>query len=193
MEASGTPLLKSGNFGPFIGAVFDIARILDSFRTAQYQYIPALASARGRQLILTLNAPPSFHDPNRCWWWGCRPSKLRSSRRCIQSIPRRCIARKRTPDPAGRGARWCSPRLRAWRNAEIPARDGTPVDLPARAEAERGGFAVDTSALRNMSLGDTTRASLRGYWGFDKYEGPSFQLVDAREQTWKLAAGTKRH
>jgi hypothetical protein len=40
-----------------------------------------------------------------------------------------------------------------------------------------------------MSLGDTMRASLHGYWGFDKYEGPSFQLVDAREQTWKLAAG----
>jgi len=40
-----------------------------------------------------------------------------------------------------------------------------------------------------MSLGRHTRASLHGYWGFDKYEGPSFQLVDAREQTWKLAAG----
>src|SRR6202011_2039633 len=64
MEASTTPLLmRSGNYGPFIGAVFDIARILDSFRTAQYQYIPALALARGRQLTLTLNAPPSFHDP----------------------------------------------------------------------------------------------------------------------------------
>jgi len=71
----------------------------------------------------------------------------------------------------------------------LSARDGTAVDLPARAEAERGGFSVDTSALRNVSLGDTMRASLHGYWGFDKYEGPSFQLVDARQQTWKLAAG----
>jgi len=174
--------------------VFDIARILDSFRTAQYQYIPALASARGRQLILTLNAPPSFHDPKSVLVVGCRPSKLRSSAAASSRSQGDALREKGLPDPAGRGrAAGVLHRLRAWRNAEIPGPGRHPRRSAARAEAERGGFAVDTSALRNMSLGDTTRASLRGYWGFDKYEGPSFQLVDAREQTWKLAAGTKRH
>jgi len=40
-----------------------MARLFDSFRTAQYQYIPALTTQQGEQLALTLNAPPSFHNP----------------------------------------------------------------------------------------------------------------------------------
>ena len=46
MAAASTTQLKSGLYGPYIGSIFDIARIFDSFHTAQYQYIPALASAR---------------------------------------------------------------------------------------------------------------------------------------------------
>ena len=63
MEASYTPQLSYGYYSPYIASVLDIARILDSFHTAQYQYIPALASAHGDELALTLNTPPSFHNP----------------------------------------------------------------------------------------------------------------------------------
>src|SRR5580658_1942130 len=63
MEASNAPQLRSGYYGPFIGSVLDLARLFDTLHTAQYQYIPALASTQGRQVALLLNAPPSFHDP----------------------------------------------------------------------------------------------------------------------------------
>ena len=63
MEASYTPQLSYGYYSPYIASVLDIARIMDSFHTAQYQYIPALASARGDKLLLTLNTAPSFHNP----------------------------------------------------------------------------------------------------------------------------------
>src|SRR5271170_3264924 len=63
MEASYTPQLSYGYYSPYIASVFDIARILDSFHTAQYQYIPALVSPRGDKLALTLNTAPSFHSP----------------------------------------------------------------------------------------------------------------------------------
>src|SRR3979490_796658 len=63
MEASFTPQLSYGYYSPYIASVLDIARIFDSFRTAQYQYIPALTAQRGEQLALSLNAPPSFHNP----------------------------------------------------------------------------------------------------------------------------------
>ncbi len=46
MEASFTPQLNYGYYSPYIASVLDIARIFDSFGTAQYQYIPALASQR---------------------------------------------------------------------------------------------------------------------------------------------------
>jgi hypothetical protein len=63
MEASYTPQLSYGYYSPYIASVLDIARIFDSFATAQYQYIPALASPHGDKLALTLNAAPSFHNP----------------------------------------------------------------------------------------------------------------------------------
>ena len=43
MEASYTPQLSYGYYSPYIGAVVDVARILSTAHTAQYQYIPALA------------------------------------------------------------------------------------------------------------------------------------------------------
>src|SRR6201999_847762 len=63
MEASYTPQLSYGYYSPYIASVLDIGRILESFRTAQYQYIPALSSHDGEKVALTLNAAPSFHSP----------------------------------------------------------------------------------------------------------------------------------
>ena len=48
---------------------------------------------------------------------------------------------------------------------------------------------VDTSGLRGVSLGDTVQATLRGYWGFEPYRGPTFVLRNARAASWQLAAG----
>src|SRR6201989_2380123 len=55
MEARFTPQLSYGYYSPYIASVLDIDRIFDSFRTAQYQYIPALTAPRGARLALTLN------------------------------------------------------------------------------------------------------------------------------------------
>ena len=63
MEASYTPQLRYGYYSPYIASIIDIGRILGSFHTAQYQYLPALPSAHDDHLALTLNAAPSFHDP----------------------------------------------------------------------------------------------------------------------------------
>src|SRR5262249_7166842 len=63
MAASSPPQLRPGYYGPSIATAIDAARLLDSFHTAQSQYIPALPSANGRRLKLSLNSPPSFHDP----------------------------------------------------------------------------------------------------------------------------------
>ena len=56
----------AGAFSPYVGAVVDLARILSTFHTARYQYIPALALPQKEQpdtLNLRLNVPPSFRDP----------------------------------------------------------------------------------------------------------------------------------
>jgi len=38
-------------------------------------------------------------------------------------------------------------------------------------------------------LGDSVHATLQGYWGFERYHGPGFLLMNARAKAWELAAG----
>jgi hypothetical protein len=71
----------------------------------------------------------------------------------------------------------------------VTGSDGKAFELPATADAAQGGFVVDTSGLGKAVLGDTVQASLRGYWGFEAYRGPRFQLRNARAAAWQLAAG----
>src|SRR5262249_49012079 len=65
--------------------------------------------------------------------------------------------------------------------------DGKAVELPVQADAQLGGFVVDTKALGSASVGDRVRATLEGYWGFEKYNAPSFDLVNVHAQSWELA------
>ena len=60
---SATPLAGGGSYSPYVGAIVDLARIMESFRSPEYQYIPALALPRQEQLNLRLNNPPSFRKP----------------------------------------------------------------------------------------------------------------------------------
>ena len=58
LQAGNTAL--QGGFSPFIGSILDVGRLMDSFHTAHYQYIPALTSQHDDRLVLMLNTPPSF-------------------------------------------------------------------------------------------------------------------------------------
>ena len=189
MEASYTPQLSYGYYSPYIASVLDIARIFDSFRTARYQYIPALAAQKDDRLALTLNTPPSFHDPK---------SVLVTALPAIESVqlpplhavnPKEIYCARNTSLilPVEGAPLVFSTGYAHDVSLRLKAADGNILELPAKADAQRGGFAVDTSALSTASFGNTIHGSLRGRWGFDSYDGPSFQLIDARTQSWKLA------
>jgi hypothetical protein len=62
-QAGSAAKLDSGAYIPYLGSLFDIARLMDNFHTAHYQYIPALTTRQDQRLVLMLNTPPSFHDP----------------------------------------------------------------------------------------------------------------------------------
>jgi hypothetical protein len=191
MEASSTPQLRSGYYGPFIGSIFDIARILDSFHTAQYQYIPALASADGQKLHLTLNAPPSFHDPKSVLVVALPAVEAPHfpPLRPVDAQQALCARRNPLVLPVEGAPLMFSTSYGHDMALRVNGKDGAALELPARADAAHGGFSVDTAALAKATLGDTTVAALHGYWGFDRYDGPSFQLVSARQQTFRLAPG----
>ena len=191
MEASSTPQLRSGYYGPFIGSLFDIARILDSFHTAQYQYIPALASGSGQQLQLTLNSPPSFHDPKSVLVVAL-PAVEAPHFPPLRPVDPKAIycANKNPLVLAAEGAPLMFSTAYAHElSLTVHAKDGSALELPAHAEAARGGFAIDTAPLAAASVADSVSGSLHGYWGFDRWEGPHFQLVSAHPRNWKLAEG----
>src|ERR1700678_3917399 len=191
MEASYTPQLSYGYYSPYIASVFDIARIFDSFRTAQYQYIPALASPHGDKIDLTLNAAPSFHRQKSVLVVAL-PAVEQAQLPPLHAVnPKEiyCAGRTTLALPVDGAPLVFSTGYAHDVTLSLSAEDGKTIRLPAKPDAQRGGFAVDTSALHSAELGDSVRASLQAFWGFERYHGPGFVLMNARVKGWELAAG----
>jgi hypothetical protein len=190
MEASYTPQLSYGYYSPYIASVMDIARIMDSFHTAQYQYIPALASQQGDRLALTLNTPPSFHNPMSVLVAALpavEPPQL-PPLHAVNPTQIYCARKTSLVLPVEGAPLVFSTHYAHDVRLRLEGKDGAIIDLPAKADAEQGGFVVDTSGLRMANLGDSIHGSLHGYWGFEEYDGPAFELVNTRAQSWELAS-----
>jgi hypothetical protein len=189
MEASYTPQLSYGYYSPYIASVLDIARIFGSFTSAHYQYIPALATQRGEVLALTLNTPPSFHDPKSVLVTAL-PAVEAPQPPPLHAVDPKAIycARKSSLVLPVEGAPLVfSTGYAHDMHLSLTGSDGKTIDLPASADAEQGGFVIDTSGVGAASLGNTVQGALKGYWGFERFEGPAFTLVNAREESWRLA------
>jgi hypothetical protein len=190
MEASFTPQLNYGFYSPYIASVLDIARILESFHTAQYQYIPALATQQGDQLALTLNTPPSFNNPKSVLVVAL-PAIEQPQLPPLHAVdPKEIYCARKTPLIL---SLYGAPLAFATAYAHdmtlsLTSNDGKVIDLAAQADARLGGFVVDPSALSAAALSDSTRGSLHGYWGFDRYDGPDIPLVSAPAHMWQLAS-----
>jgi hypothetical protein len=190
MEASFTPQLNYGYYSPYVASVIDIARILDSFRTAQYQYIPALTSQQDDRLALSLNAPPSFNNPKSVLVVAL-PAIEQPQMPPLHAVdPRDVYCARKTPLVlAVDGAPLAfSTDYAHGMTLSVAGKDGKVIELAARADARRGGFVIDTAALGTAALSDGSRGTLHGSWGFERYDGPSFQLLSASSQKWQLAA-----
>jgi hypothetical protein len=191
MEASFTPQLSYGYYSPYIASVLDIARIFESFGTAQYQYIPALASHRGDKLALTLNTAPSFHNPMSVLV-AALPAVETSQLPPLHAVDPKeiyCARRTQLVLPVEGAPLVFSTGYAHDVTLKLTGTDGKSLDLPATADAAQGGYVIDTAAIGATNFGDSVTASLHGYWGFDAYQGPSFRLMNAHARTWELAAG----
>jgi hypothetical protein len=191
MEASYTPQLSYGYYSPYIASVLDIARLMDTFRTAQYQYIPALASPAGAKVRLTLNAPPSFHDPKSVLVVAL-PAVEQPQLPPLHAVDPKeiyCIRRSTLVLPVDGAPLAFSTAYAHDLSLSLTGRDAKTIDLPAHADPVQGGYVVDTSKIGSVVLGDSVQAMLKGFWGFDPYDGPSFRLINVHAKSWDLAAG----
>jgi len=191
MEASYTPQLSYGIYSPYVAAVLDIGRLLDPFRTAQYQYIPALASPSGDRLALTLNAAPSFYNPKSVLVVAL-PAVEKPQLPPLHALdPKELYCARKTSLilPVEGAPLVFSTNYAHDVTLRLKGANGELIDLAVKKAPAQGGLVVDTTSLGPESLGDVVQGQLRGYWGFDTYEGPTFSLVNARAQPWGLVPG----
>jgi hypothetical protein len=190
-QLSATPHADFGLYSPYIAAVMDIARLLDSLHTAKYQYIPALATERGERMQLVLNTAPSFHDPLSV---------------LVAALP--AIEPPQPPplSPVDPKATYCAERTDLVLPVDgaplvystgyahdmtlrLKTKDGHTVDLPVTADAEKGGFVVAAKGFDPAQFGDDVDGTLHGDWGFQSFDGPEFHLQTSRPAPWRLASG----
>src|ERR1700676_1989704 len=145
MEASFTPQLSYGYYSPYIASVLDIARIFESFGTAQYQYIPALASHRGDKLALTLNAAPSFHNPKSVLF-AALPAVEQAQLPPLHAVdPKEIFCARKTALvlPVEGAPLVFSTGYAHDVTLKLTSTDGKSLDLAPTADAAQGGFIID--------------------------------------------------
>jgi hypothetical protein len=186
MAASITPQANYGYYSPYLATMFDLGRLFDSFHVANYQYIPALATAVSTQLTLTLNTPPSFQNPKSVLV-AALPAVEQALPPPLHAVSPKdiyCARRNSLVLPVEGAPLVFSTEYAHHIVLRVTGKNGEAIDLPATADAAQGGFVIDTSPLAAASLEDRFQGSLHGYWGFEKFDGPGFQLVNTHSQAW---------
>ena len=190
-SASATSVMGNGYYSAYVASIVDVVRILGSLHTAEYQYIPALALPEKQALKLRLNNPPSFRKPQSVLVVGLPPVEAAQlpPLRAVDKDEVQCL-QKAPLVVAAEGA----PLVFATDIAHdfvlhVESKSGTGgIDLPAEASAARGGFLIDTKALHAGQLDAEAKGTLRGHWGFESFNGPTFQLRSARTASWTVPA-----
>ena len=185
-QLSATSLGGAGAYSPYVGAIVDVVRIMDGIHTAQYQYIPALAEDRDGQLHLKLNSPPSFSNPKSVLTVGLpavAPPAV-PPMRAVDPKEAYCAESPSLVLPVVGAPLVYSTSLAHDFVLHVEEKTGKSVDLPAHPEAARGGFVVDTHGVEIAGMDPQATAVLRGYWGFQPFDGPSFQLEGTHSVNW---------
>lgn len=185
-----TPLVGGGFYSAYVGAVVDLARVMSNIHTASYQYIPALVVPKKEQMNLKLNNPPSFRKPMSVIVVG------------LPAVEAPQLPPLRTVDPKQMFCLQKSPLVLPVEGAplvysahiahdfvlHVQGKSGRALDLPAHADAASGGFVVDTHAAETAALDAELTGTLRGFWGFEPFDGPNFRLRTSRSVQWSIPA-----
>ena len=196
LQAAATSSTTAALYDPYIAAAFDIGRLLATFHTAQYQYIPALSSDRGVDMNLWLNAPPSFHNPKSVLVVALPPVRKAELPTLHPVDPKQVFCMQRTPlilpvdgAPAifsTEYAHGLTLHLET-QSAKDANSSGKSLEIPTTPDPARGGFVVPTPVLANLGLGKEVEATVHGEWGFDPYIGPKFTLRSTDGAAWTVA------
>ncbi|HXJ95523.1 MAG TPA: hypothetical protein VMT20_21990 [Terriglobia bacterium] len=184
------PAAGGGAYSPYVGAFVDMARLMNNLHTAAYQYIPVLALPKQDELNLRLNNPPSFHNPKSVLVVALPAVEAAQlpPLRAVDPNDIYCLQKSPLVLPVEGAPLVFSTELAHDFTLHLQNKAGLGMDLPARGDAAKGGFVIDTHALKGDDIGADTTGTLRGYWGFSTFDGPTFSLRSAQSAKWAVPA-----
>jgi hypothetical protein len=187
---SSTPTARSGYYSPYIGAVVDLARILSTAHTAQFQYIPALALPKEDELKLRLNNPPSFRNPKSVMVIALPPVRaaVAPPLQALDATQVYCANQPELLLPADGAPLIFATDLGRKFVLHIETKSGGAFDLPAEPDPARGGFVIASQTSHFQPWDGEVTGTIRGIWGFRPFEGPHYRLRAARNAQWVVAS-----
>jgi hypothetical protein len=209
--AATTPLAGAGVYSAYVGAIVDLVHLASLLGTAQYQYIPGLAFPESDTLNVKLNAPPSFHNPKSVIVIGLPAIQKAILPPLHPHDPNQvaCLLQPKMIIPL-EGAPLVFSTSFAHDLVLHLNRTGTATNLPLAPDAFEGGLIVakaeqrrplnDTltkgpNAKTNIKVGSSTdtliTGTIRGYWGFDPFEGVTVTLQQVDSKHWKILGNTQ--
>ncbi|HEX4786271.1 MAG TPA: hypothetical protein VH350_18165 [Candidatus Sulfotelmatobacter sp.] len=189
-QITATPNARSGYYSPYVGAVVDVARILSTAHTAQYQYIPTLALPKKDELNLRLNNPPSFRNPKSVLVIGLPPVRPAPvpPLRAVDAAQVFCAGKPSLLLPAEGAPLVFATDLAHNFVLHVDTKSGPGLDLPAKPDPLLGGFSIETQALQSANLDGEVIGTVRGSWGFHAFDGPHYRLRASRPGPWIVAS-----
>jgi len=209
--ASYTQPVGAGLYSAYVGAVVDLVHLVSLMRTAVYQYIPAISFPQESTLNLKLNAPPSFNKPKSVIVIGL-PAIQKAMPPPLHPHDPNQVACLLQPKMTLllEGAPLVFSTNFAHDLILHLNRTGALAELPLAPEAFEGGLTVtnekqrealhvarlhdDSSEKADVKIGTgsdlTITGTVRGYWGFDAFEGPTLTLQQIDGKDWKIVSDT---
>jgi hypothetical protein len=212
--ASYTQPAGGGLYSAYVGAIVDAVHIVSMLRTAQFQYIPGLSFPNDATLNLRLNTPPSFHKPDSVIVIGL-PAIQKAILPPLHPPDPNEVSCLLQPSMvlALQGAPLVFSTSFAHDLVLHLNRTGAVTDLPLTADAAQGGLivtkdkkreplrpnaplkAAPTASKTEAKIGSasdlTVTGTVRGYWGFDAFEGPTLTVQQVDGKGWKIVGDTQ--
>jgi hypothetical protein len=167
-----------------------IAKLMDNFQSARYQYIPALTHPEGNRLTLMLNTPPSFREPQSVLVAALPPVGEARLPPLRNPDPTRavCLYDPQAVLPLAGGSLLFGAAFS--RDLALVAKplNAEARDLAVVAEGQAGGLRLSSGLEGGIAFDASQAAVLRGRWGFDPLEGPAYRLgPQSLDAAWQLA------
>jgi hypothetical protein len=184
-------------YSAYVGTLIDLVHLVVMMRTAQYQYIPAISFPQGATLNLKLNSPPSFNKTKSVIVVALPP--IQGPRvptlRPATSTQVFCLANPALILPL-RG----EPLLFSTSFAHDLSIEFSPsasmASMPLTPDAFDGGLIRTDADPRRVQptsaasdppqIAATVHGTLRGYWGFRSFEGPTLTFQRSDGGNWRL-------